>query len=111
MDIFFYLFSPPNEILLKNYINVTVSSVIVMLLQTHPEITKRLSSKFRAWLKKWASANVSDVQHKQCTDWLMGRGEGVVPNRTRVLTDNDLSRTPYVSYNRYRVERLNEDAT
>ncbi|KAJ3648743.1 hypothetical protein Zmor_020522 [Zophobas morio] len=79
--------------------------------KTHPEVTKRLSSKFRVWLKKWASVNVSDVQHKHCIDWLMGRGEGVVPNRTRVLTDNDLSRTPYVSYNRYRVERLNEDAT
>ena len=85
--------------------------ILSLFSQTHPEVTKRLSSKFRVWLKKWASVNVSDVQHKHCIDWLMGRGEGVVPNRTRVLTDNDLSRTPYVSYNRYRVERLNEDAT
>ncbi|KAJ8924461.1 hypothetical protein NQ315_007258 [Exocentrus adspersus] len=76
--------------------------------KSHPQVTKRKGSLFRAWLKQWASANVSDVQVKQCTDWLMGRCEGVVPNRTRVLTDNDLSRTPYVPYNRYRVERLSE---
>jgi len=49
---------------------------------------------------------VSDSQHKACVDWLMGRGEGVVPNRTRVLTDNDVARPPYRSYNRYRVDRL-----
>lgn len=36
----------------------------------------------------------------------MGRSDGVVPNRTRVLADNDLRRTPYVPYNRYRVDRL-----
>jgi paired amphipathic helix protein Sin3a len=49
---------------------------------------------------------VSDSQHRVCVDWLMGRGEGVVPNRTRVLTDNDVARPPYRSYNRYRVDRL-----
>jgi len=34
----------------------------------------------------------------------MGLGDNVVPNRTRVLTDNDLLKTPYIPYNRYRVE-------
>ncbi|KAJ8947934.1 hypothetical protein NQ314_008527 [Rhamnusium bicolor] len=79
--------------------------------KSHPQVTKQKATRFRAWLKQWAGINVSDVQVKQCTDWLMGRGEGVVPNRTRVLTDNDLSRTPYIPYNRYRVERLNVDST
>ncbi|CAG9766340.1 unnamed protein product [Ceutorhynchus assimilis] len=74
--------------------------------QSHPKVTKRKSSKFRGWLKKWANSNVSDVQARHCTDWLMGRGENVVPNRTRVMTDNDLQRTPYVPYNRYRVDIL-----
>lgn len=75
-------------------------------LQTHPAVTKRLANRFRTWLKKWTAANVTDAQQKHCTDWLMGRGDGVVPNRTRVLTDNDITRTPYAPYNRYRVERL-----
>ncbi|XP_066262316.1 paired amphipathic helix protein Sin3a-like [Euwallacea similis] len=78
---------------------------------SHPRVTKQKSSKFRAWLKRWAGEHVTDSQTKYCTDWLMGRVEGVVPNRTRVLTDNDLRRTPYVPYNRYRVDRLvNEGA-
>lgn len=83
----------------------------LFLFQSHPNVTKHKANRFRAWSKQWVSANVSDVQQKQCIDWMMGRGEGVVPNRTRVLTDNDLTQSPYAPYNRYRVEKLNEDAT
>ncbi|KAL3288830.1 hypothetical protein HHI36_003278 [Cryptolaemus montrouzieri] len=79
--------------------------------QSHPRITKRLSVRFRNWLKHWTSINVSEVQHRQCLDWLMGRSEGAMPNRTRVLMDNDLSRTPYVPYNRYKVDRIVNDST
>jgi len=74
--------------------------------QSHSSVSLRLSCKFRGWHSGWASQHVSESQHKVCVDWLMGRGEGVVPNRTRVLTDNDVARPPYRSYNRYRVERL-----
>ncbi|XP_057664954.1 paired amphipathic helix protein Sin3b isoform X1 [Diorhabda carinulata] len=74
--------------------------------KSHPHVTKKKAGRFRQWLKHWTSEHVSDIQVKQCTDWLMGRCEGVVPNRTRVLNDNDINRTPYVPYNRYRVERL-----
>jgi paired amphipathic helix protein Sin3a len=74
--------------------------------QSHSSVSLRLSCKFRGWHGRWASQHVSEFQHKACVDWLMGRGEGVVPNRTRVLTDNDVARPPYRSYNRYRVERL-----
>lgn len=80
----------------------------VLLFQTHPAVTKRLAVQFHTWLKKWVSANVSDIQNKQCTDWLMGRGDNVVPNRTRIQTNNDYTRTPYTVYNRYRVERLDD---
>ncbi|KAK4884156.1 hypothetical protein RN001_000427 [Aquatica leii] len=79
--------------------------------KSHPSVTKRLGIRFRSWLKRWTSVNVSDSQHKQCTDWLMGRTEGVVPNRTRVVSNNDLTRSPYSPYNRYRVERLSEEST
>ncbi|XP_069703690.1 paired amphipathic helix protein Sin3a isoform X2 [Periplaneta americana] len=74
--------------------------------QSHSSVSLRLSCKFRGWHGTWAAQHVSDAQHKACVDWLMGRGEGVVPNRTRVLTDNDVARPPYRSYNRYRVDRL-----
>lgn len=41
----------------------------------------------------------------------MGRGDNLVPNRTRLIQNNDITKTPYVTFNKYRVEWLNEDST
>lgn len=87
------------------------NSAFFKAIQSHPKVTKYKATKFRGWLKKWANINVNEAQSKLCTDWLMGRCDGVVPNRTRIVTDNDLQRTPYVPYNRYRVDRLNDTST
>ncbi|CAH1169902.1 unnamed protein product [Phaedon cochleariae] len=76
--------------------------------KSHPSVTKHKSCRFRQWLRRWGERHISDAQSKRCVDWLMGRGADVIPNRTRVLADNDLARTPYAPYNRYRVDRLNE---
>ncbi|CAB3386339.1 Hypothetical predicted protein, partial [Cloeon dipterum] len=72
--------------------------------EAHPRVTIRLLRKFRDWHQKWASVHVSEDQQKSTTDWLMGLGDNMMPNRTRILTDNDLSKSPYIPYNRYRVE-------
>ncbi|XP_063987548.1 paired amphipathic helix protein Sin3b isoform X4 [Diachasmimorpha longicaudata] len=77
--------------------------------ECHPAITKNLNTKFHSWLSNWASKNVADSQHRLCQDWLMGRYENLIPHRTRVITDNDQSRSPYRSYNRYRVERIKSE--
>ncbi|KAG8228840.1 hypothetical protein J437_LFUL008336 [Ladona fulva] len=74
--------------------------------ESHRVVTLRLNRKFRAWHKLWLSRHVSEAQRRSTNDWLLGRGDGVVPNRTRTVTDNDLSRPPYSPYNRYRVDRL-----
>ncbi|XP_049845193.1 uncharacterized protein LOC126297921 [Schistocerca gregaria] len=74
--------------------------------QLHSSISLRLGIKFRRWHVSWVAANVSEMQHRACEDWLMGRGESFVPNRTHVVTINDVNSPPYRSYNRYRVERL-----
>lgn len=86
-------------------------SALTRAKQTHPAVTKFKSTRFRAWCKRWAAVNVSDAQSKQCNEWLMGRGDNVVRNRTRVLTNNDLTLTPYIVYNRYRVELFADDST
>lgn len=78
--------------------------------QCHPAVTKHLNSKFHQWLAAWVSKNVVDVQHRLCQDWLMGRYENLIPHKTRVIMDNDQTRTPYRQYNRYRVERLQADS-
>ncbi|XP_076678787.1 SIN3 transcription regulator family member A isoform X6 [Andrena cerasifolii] len=77
--------------------------------ECHPAVTKHLNSKFHQWLASWASKNVADMQHRLCQDWLMGRYENLIPHKTRVITDNDQTRSPYRQYNRYRVERLQPD--
>ena len=74
--------------------------------QSHPKVSTRLNNKFQSWHNSWARENISDVQQKANNDWLMGRGDGVVPNRTRVLTNNDISKAPYRTFNRYRVDSL-----
>ncbi|XP_076284809.1 SIN3 transcription regulator family member A isoform X4 [Lasioglossum baleicum] len=77
--------------------------------ECHPAVTKHLNSKFHQWLASWVSKNVADIQHRLCQDWLMGRYENLIPHKTRVITDNDQTRSPYRQYNRYRVERLQPD--
>ncbi|XP_011347883.1 paired amphipathic helix protein Sin3b isoform X4 [Ooceraea biroi] len=74
--------------------------------QSHPAVTKRIDSKFHHWHESWVSKNVTDVQHRLCQDWLLGRYENLIPHRTRVIADNDQTRSPYRQYNRYRVEHL-----
>jgi paired amphipathic helix protein Sin3a len=72
-------------------------------------MTKRMDSKFHRWHESWVSKNVTEAQHRFCQDWLLGRYENLIPHRTRVITDNDQTRSPYRQYNRYRVERLQSD--
>ncbi|XP_044596895.1 paired amphipathic helix protein Sin3a-like isoform X2 [Cotesia glomerata] len=79
--------------------------------ESHLTVTKNLNNKFHGWLQKWVSKNVGDGQHQSCIDWMMGRYENLIPHRTRVIVDNDQSRSPYRPYNRYRVERLNSETS
>lgn len=81
----------------------------ILILQCHPAVTKRKDSKFHHWHASWISTNGTDTQHRLCQDWLMGRYENLIPHRTRVITDNDQTRSPYRQYNRFRVERLQSD--
>ncbi|XP_049777829.1 paired amphipathic helix protein Sin3a-like [Schistocerca cancellata] len=73
---------------------------------SHQAVSLHLSEKFQKWLNNWVEKNVTDQQHAACKDWLLGRGEDVVSNQTRVLSNNNLNMTPYHPYNRYRVEYL-----
>jgi len=74
--------------------------------QTHCPVSRHLSGRFGAWHSGWVEAHVSPRQRQWCQDWLLGRLEGIKPSRTTVRRDNDLTRPPYVPFNRYRVEWL-----
>lgn len=86
--------------------------IIAFLLQNHPSVTKRLKLRFSNFTDNWANKNVNRAQETQCQDWMLGKivlenSQQVVANSgtnmTTVCKDNDISRTPYFLYNRYKV--------
>jgi hypothetical protein len=74
--------------------------------QSHSTVTKKMHASFKTFMNRWLDRNVNETQQQSSTDWLMGRTADLVKNVTVVKQDNDLNRTPYRVYNRYKVERL-----
>lgn len=72
---------------------------------THPAVTKNMHQRFDVFVQRWLDQNVSDAQRVQCNDWLLGIRQDLVKNVTVIRQNNDLSRTPYMLYNRYKVEK------
>lgn len=64
----------------------------------------RLHNKFSSWLEKWRAEHVTADQVKECSDWLMGHGEGNKPCRTACSNQNKLNKPPYYPYNKYTVD-------
>lgn len=81
---------------------------LLTLTQTHPKITKARAHKFLKFVKKWCDENVNEDQQKQCVDWFMGKQADQIPNIITIkVQENDLTKTPYALYNRYKVQHLN----
>lgn len=73
-----------------------------------------MDQRFDGFVQKWLVKNVSDLQRISITDWLSGRNQNdLVPNKTSIKKDNNISETPYRIFNRYKVEYLpaTENAT
>ncbi|CAG0915393.1 unnamed protein product [Notodromas monacha] len=70
----------------------------------HQSVSERLNGKFRSWHKEWSKEKVPEEQQRLCSDWLLGKLDGVRPHRTKVLTLNENQRPPYSPYNRYKVD-------
>lgn len=71
-------------------------------------VTSKMSKKFHSFVSSWKEKNVTENQISQCNEWFMGRNADFVSNVTTLNQNNDISKTPYRTYNRYKVERLNE---
>lgn len=70
-------------------------------------MTKARANKFHRFVQKWCEDNVSEEQKKQCIDWFMGNQVDQIPNIVTIkVQENDLSKTPYALYNRYKVKHL-----
>ncbi|XP_055308090.1 uncharacterized protein LOC129572177 [Sitodiplosis mosellana] len=83
-------------------------SAIRQARQTHPKVTKARAHKFHKFVQKWCEENVNEEQRKQCADWFMGKQADQIPNIITIkVQENDLTKTPYALYNRYKVQHLN----
>ncbi|XP_011177840.2 uncharacterized protein LOC105209234 isoform X2 [Zeugodacus cucurbitae] len=74
---------------------------------SHSYVTQRKHKLFQRFTQKWLAEHVSEQAQQQCTDWLLGK---TVPSssvnwalKTKVMPQNDVKRTPYRVYNRYKV--------
>jgi hypothetical protein len=86
-------------------VNMVMLTVFAFFtLQTHPAITKAKHKKFNSFVQKWLVKNATESQKLECNEWLMGHKSDLVSNKTILKQDNDLTKTPYMVYNRYRVE-------
>ncbi|XP_055919847.1 paired amphipathic helix protein Sin3a isoform X2 [Eupeodes corollae] len=72
--------------------------------KTHSLLTQRKQKRFQLFTSKWLDQNVSDSQRQMCTDWLLGKVPEIEPNIiTSIVQENDIKKTPYRHFNRYRV--------
>lgn len=82
-------------------------SILSASFQTHAAVTKSMSKKFHRFVGKWCDKNVTETMRNQCNDWFMGRHPDLVTNVTLKIEENDLTKTPYAPYNRYKLDRVN----
>jgi len=74
--------------------------------KTHPKVTSTKYAKYKKVVDAWVGENCTEADLRTNTDWLMGRGPDMHPNRTVIANDNSLNRSPYRPYNRYVVQML-----
>ncbi|XP_075168581.1 SIN3 transcription regulator family member A isoform X2 [Haematobia irritans] len=83
----------------------------------HLRITQCKFKRFQQFAKSWLTAHVSPEQQQECNEWLMGNSTDSGPGssntlttsnnwslpKTKVIVQNDLKKTPYRPYHRYKV--------
>jgi len=72
--------------------------------QSHPELCKRKFRDFNRWHSQWSAENVLESQQHAHNEWMMGRGEGMVPNKTHRLTFSDTTKTPYRTFTKFKAD-------
>ena len=64
----------------------------------------KLHKKFTSWVDAFVEQNVTDEAKKACDKWLMGFSEDNKPCQTTRHNDNDVTSSPYYTYNKYSVK-------
>lgn len=71
--------------------------------QTHPSVCTRKYKQWSKWHGGWAAQHVSEAAQTKHNDWMVGRVEGLRPNKTHRLTVSDLTKTPYRTFTKFKV--------
>lgn len=76
-------------------------------------ITQCKFKRFQQFAQSWLNAHVTAEQQNQCNEWLLGNNNINTPNnnnnawsmspKTKVILQNELKKTPYRPYQRYKV--------
>lgn len=69
-------------------------------------VSRSMQKKFQNFINRWLDKHVNEIQRQQCNDWLIGRVPDLTPNITKIIQEDDIRKTPYRKYNRYKVERI-----
>ena len=75
-----------------------------LIFQSHERVSMRLHKKFTAWVDSFVEENVVEEAKKACDKWLMGFGEDSKQCQTTRHNDNDTTKAPYYTYNKYSVK-------
>ena len=75
--------------------------IVLLVFQSHPELCKRKYRDFGRWHNEWTAENVTESAQESHATWMMGRCEGLVPNKTHRLTISDPAKTPYRTFTRF----------
>ena len=73
------------------------------LFQTHPAVCVRKYKNWCTWHGGWAAQHVTEAQQTKHNEWMLGRVEGLRPNKTHRLTFSDLNKAPYRTFTKFKV--------
>ena len=72
-----------------------------VIFQTHPSVCTRKYKAWNKWHAEWASEHVTEAAQTRHNDWMVGRVEGLRPNKTHRVTISDLTKTPYRTFTKF----------
>eukprot|EP00090_Calanus_glacialis_P031781 TRINITY_DN52800_c0_g1_i1.p1 TRINITY_DN52800_c0_g1~~TRINITY_DN52800_c0_g1_i1.p1 ORF type:complete len:1465 (-),score=323.77 TRINITY_DN52800_c0_g1_i1:648-5042(-) len=71
--------------------------------ETHPAVCVRKYKNWCTWHGAWAAQHVTEAQQTKHNEWMLGRVEGLRPNKTHRLTFSDLNKAPYRTFTKFKV--------
>jgi len=74
--------------------------------ETHSGVCVRKYKSWSSWHSAWVTNNVTESQTSQHNDWMLGRVEGLRPNKTHRLTISDLNKAPYRTFTKFKVTEV-----